>query len=211
MTHVVLLGDSVFDNAAYVGANEPDVARQLQESLPRGWRATLRAVDGSVIRNVAAQAERLPAGASHLIVSVGGNDALRQAHILEESASSAAEVLSLLAQTGDAFEREYQLMLDGVLGRRLPAGVCTIYNPRFTDAVMQRLAVTALCVFNDAIIRAATARGIPLLDLRLICSDDRDYANPIEPSAQGGAKIAAAISRLVTEHDFSRGRTEVFV
>ena len=211
MTHVVLLGDSVFDNAAYVGANELDVARQLEERLPRGWRATLGAVDGSVIRNVAAQAERLPAGASHLIVSVGGNDALRHAHILEESASSAAEVLSLLAQTGDAFEREYQLMLDGVLGRRLPAGVCTIYNPRFTDAVMQRLAVTALCVFNDAIIRAATARGIPLLDLRLICSDDRDYANPIEPSAQGGAKIAAAISRLVTEHDFSRGRTEVFV
>jgi hypothetical protein len=76
---------------------------------------------------------------------------------------------------------------------------------------MQMLAVTALCVFNDAIIRAAFSHGLPLIDLRLVCDDERDYANSIEPSARGGAKIAAAIKRVVTEHDFSRGRTEAFV
>ena len=37
-----------------------------------------------------------------------------------------------------------------------------------------------------------------------------DYANPIEPSVRGGAKIAGAIARLITEHDFSRHRSEVF-
>ena len=48
MGHVVLLGDSVFDNAAYVGGG-PDVVRQVRERLPRGWDASLRAVDGSMV------------------------------------------------------------------------------------------------------------------------------------------------------------------
>lgn len=209
--HAILLGDSVFDNAAYVGAPAPDVVRQLREQLPRGWQATLLASDGSVISNVRTQAERLPADASHLILSVGGNDVLRQARLLEAPARSMAEALTMLARAGDDFERDYQLMLDDVLGRRLPTAVCTIYNPRFPEPQMQKLAVTALCIFNDAIIRASFARGLPLVDLRLICNDERDYANAIEPSARGGAKIAAAIKHVVTEHDFSRGRTEGFV
>jgi hypothetical protein len=66
-------------------------------------------------------------------------------------------------------------------------------------------------VFNDAITRQAFARGLPVIDLRLVCDDDADYANPIEPSSQGGDKIVHAIARLLAEHDFSRRRTEVFV
>jgi hypothetical protein len=54
-----------------------------------------------------------------------------------------------------------------------------------------------LSLFNDAITRAAFARKLPLIDLRLICNDPGDYANPIEPSAQGGEKIAKAIGALV--------------
>jgi AraC-like DNA-binding protein len=42
MIHIVLLGDSIFDNAAYV-AGGPDVVRQLRDTLPSGWRATLNA------------------------------------------------------------------------------------------------------------------------------------------------------------------------
>ena len=51
MSHVVLLGDSIFDNAAYV-AGGPDVVEQLRERLPAGSQATLCAVDGAVTRDV---------------------------------------------------------------------------------------------------------------------------------------------------------------
>jgi hypothetical protein len=102
-------------------------------------------------------------------------------------------------------------MLDRVLARALPTAVCTIYDPRYPDPRMQRLAVSGLTVFNDAIMRQAFARGLPLIDLRLVCDEDVDYANPIEPSSHGGEKIVHAIARLLTEHDFSRRRTEVFV
>ena len=74
----------------------------------------------------------------------------------------------------------------------------------------RRLAATALTIFNDVITRAAFTPGLPLIDLRLICNEDADFANPIEPSVQGGAKIAAAIAALVAEHDFARHRPEVF-
>jgi len=210
MRHIILLGDSIFDNAAYVGG-APDVVRQLRECLPDGWQATLRAIDGSVIRNVAAQGERLPADASHLIISVGGNDALGHAGILNESAHSTAQVLSALADIGDNFEREYLQMLDHTLRHQLPTAICTIYYPHFPDPALQKLAMTALSIFNDAIIRAAFTHGLPLLDLRLVCNERGDYANPIEPSVQGGRKIAAAISKVVTAHDFARGQTEVFI
>jgi hypothetical protein len=185
--------------------------RQLRERLPEGWAATLKAIDGSTTSGVVRQLAGLPEDASHLIVSAGGNDALGHVDILGESARSAADVLARLADIGDRFESDYRGMLDAVLGRGLPAAACTIYYPRFPDPLVQRLAVTALAVFNDRIIREAFSRGLPLIDLRLVCDADSDYANPIEPSARGGEKIAAAISRLVAAHDFARRRTEVFV
>src|SRR5262245_7526098 len=82
MTHIVLLGDSIFDNAAYV-AGGPDVVRQLREILPSGWRASLNARDGAVIADLPQQLQALPADATHLVVSVGGNDALGESGLLD--------------------------------------------------------------------------------------------------------------------------------
>ena len=210
MTHVALLGDSIFDNAAYVGGGA-DVVTHLRRRPPAGRGATLLAADGSVVADVHGQLKRLPAEATHLVVSAGGNDALLNSHLLQERASSFAEVLSRLAGVGEEFEVGYRRMLDAVLAAGRPAAVCTVYYPRMPDPLTQRLAVAALTVFNDAIIRAAFRAGVPLIDLRLVCDEDADYANPIEPSEAGGAKIAAAVVRLVSEHDFQRRRTEVFV
>jgi GDSL-like Lipase/Acylhydrolase family len=211
MTHVVLLGDSVFDNASYVVGGGADVLTHVRGRAHEGWGATLLAVDGSVVEDVHRQLLRVPTDATHLVISSGGNDALNRAHIIEESAGSTAEVLLRLAAVAEEFEGGYRRMLRAALGTGRPTAVCTVYYPRFPDALAQRLAVTALTVFNDAIIRAAFAEGVPLLDLRLICDEDADYANPIEPSEAGGAKIADAIIRLVSAHNFGHRRTEVFV
>lgn len=209
MKHIVLLGDSIFDNGAYVRGG-PDVIRQLGAKLPEGWKATLNARDGSLVENVGRQLAQLPGGASHLLVSVGGNNALGHVDILTEKAQSVAEVLDRLAHVGESFQRQYHAMLDEILSRRLPTAICTIYYPRLSDPALQRIAVTALTIFNDVIIRQAFVAGVPLLDLRLICNEEADYANEIEPSAAGGEKIADAILKLVAEHDFTRRRTEVF-
>jgi hypothetical protein len=197
MGHVVLLGDSIFDNAAYVGG-APDVVTQLKAALPAGWRASLRAVDGAVTSGVPRQIRQLPSDATHLVVSTGGNDALGQSGVLDERAFSIAGAVGRLAGVREQFQRDYRAMLDAVLTHRLPTSVCTIYDARYPDTQRQRLVVTALTLFNDVITREAFGRGLPLIDLRLVCDEDADYANPIEPSVHGGAKIAHAIAALVT-------------
>jgi hypothetical protein len=58
--HLVLLSDSILDNAAYVPGRCPAVIDQVQGQLPVGWRATLLAVDGSVIDDVHRQLDPLP-------------------------------------------------------------------------------------------------------------------------------------------------------
>jgi hypothetical protein len=209
MAHIVLLGDSIFDNAAYV-IGGPDVVRQLQAVIPAGWRATLRAVDGATTHGVSAQLKRLPPDATHLVLSIGGNDALGHVGMLEDTANSIGVAVNRLADVIDGFERDYHAMLAEILDRKLPTALCTIYEPRFPEPRLQRTAVTALKLFNDTIIREAFGRGLPLLDLRIICDRAEDYANPIEPSVQGGAKIAAAVANLIASHEFAQGRTQVF-
>jgi lysophospholipase L1-like esterase len=190
-------------------AGAPDVVRQVRQRLPAGFKATLAAVDGGTTRDVHHQLRRVPDDATHLVISAGGNDALGSSDFLGAPARSTAEALSGLADIGDGFEHGYLTMLEGVLALGLPTAICTIYYPRFPDAALQKVAVAGLTVFNDCIVRAAFARGLPLLDLRLICTEEGDYANPIEPSAQGGEKIARAIAEFV-EYGPDRGRTRVF-
>jgi lysophospholipase L1-like esterase len=208
--HVVLLGDSIFDNKAYVGSG-PDVIAQLRGDLPSGWTATLAAKDGSTTSDIRTQLKLMPQDATHLVVSVGGNDALEERPFIAESARSVAEVLGKLANIKQAFAKDYRAMLDGVLATKLPAAVCTIYEARYQNPDSRKIAAAGLTVFNDAITREAFKRGVPLIDLRLIFDDDADYANDIEPSVKGGAKIAQAIATLVTTHDFTRRRSEVYV
>lgn len=196
MPHVILLGDSIFDNAAYVSGG-PDVLAHLERGLPEGWQATLAAVDGATTQDMGMQYGRIPPDATHLVLSIGGNDALMNVEILERRASSSAEVLGMLADVRDRFGARYGEVLHELRRHGLPLTVCTIYEGNFPDKRMQRLATTALTVFNDVILRCAIRSRLQLIDLRLVCNEPADYANPIEPSVQGGSKIAAAIARAV--------------
>ena len=195
--HVVLLGDSIFDNSAYT-RGRPDVIAQVRQFLPTGWRASLLAVDGATTDNVPSQVERMPADASHLVLSVGGNDVLRSSGFLYTPARSTDEAVAALADVSRGFEEKYRRAVAACQALPLPLVLCTIYNGRFPDPFFQRLASTALMVFNDVILRVGIEFGLSMIDLRFICSSREDYANPIEPSSVGGAKIARAIANLVS-------------
>ena len=192
MLHLVLIGDSVFDNAAYTRGG-PDVVSQVRGLLPPGWDATLLAVDGSTTDHVVDQLGRLPPQATHLVLSVGGNNALMRLDVLEIPVSSVAKSLEVLADVASDFERRYRLAIAACLDTALPLTVCTVYNGWFDDRSFQRVASTTLTLFNDAIIRVAVEYALPVIDLRSVCAAPEDYANPIEPSSVGGAKIARVI------------------
>jgi hypothetical protein len=197
MPHLVLLGDSIFDNAAYT-AGGPAVVAQLRGLLPAGWSATLAAVDGSQAQAVPAQLAHVPADATHLVLSVGGNDALMASGLLDEPVYSSADALRLIAASVREFEARYRAAVAACIDRGLPLALCTVYHGNFPDADYRERVVVALAVFNDVILRTAFSHGLDAVDLRAVCTEPDDYANPIEPSSAGGAKIARAIAGLVT-------------
>jgi GDSL-like Lipase/Acylhydrolase family len=198
-SHIVLLGDSIFDNCAYTGG-APDVVGHLRELLPAAWRATLCAVDGSTAADLSEQFVDVPSDGSHLVISTGGNDALLNSDLLGTSVSSTAEALSLFGDRIWRFEQAYRAAIDGALAMRRDTTVCTIYNGNL-EAREAALARVALMMFNDVILRVAFERGLRVIDLRLVCTEAADYANPIEPSGRGGRKIAQAISRSLGAAD----------
>ena len=178
MSHVVLLGDSIFDNTAYVNGKSA-VIDQLRNKLPDGCKTTLLAVDGHITIDVLRQIDGLPADVTHLFVSTGGNDALRSNHILSESARSVAEVLNRFAAIQDNFRRDYNAMLERVLNYNKPTTVCTIYD---SIPGLNPSAVTALSMFNDVILREAFIVKIPVIDLRLICNTGHE--RKVRPGSQ---------------------------
>jgi hypothetical protein len=209
MGHVILLGDSIFDNARYV-PDRPPVIEQLRQALPRGWLATLLAVDGHVTEDVVNQLKDLPTDATHLVISAGGNDALGESTILAEAACTVGEALGLLHEVRTRFRHVYRLMLPALAGIGKPTAVCTVY-----DAIpgLGAAEQTALAGFNEVILREALLARLPVIDLRLVCDRPGDYSHlsPIEPSMVGGAKIARVIAEMATTHDFSRGRSTIYV
>ena len=209
MSHIVLLGDSIFDNKSYVGGGL-DVISHLRQQISRDWQASLRAVDGAVVENVQRQTLALPDDATHLFVSAGGNNALLNADVLQMKVSSSAKVFDRLANLAATFELHYREMLLSVLSLKKPTAVCTIYYPRIPEPFAQKIAVAALATFNDVIIKQAFLAGVPLIDLRLVCNENSDYANEIEPSESGGEKIAKTILRLIGQHNFEAGKTEAY-
>jgi hypothetical protein len=206
--HVALVGDSIFDNGAYT-RGEPAVIEHLRDLLPPSWEATLCAVDGATTQSVGPQFDRVPAAASHVVMSIGGNDALGHVDLLDRRVASTAEGLRLLRHRLDGFEASYVRALDRLLQLERPTTVCTIYNGNL-DRAIAAVAGLALMTFNDVIMRAASGRAVDVIELRHVCTRPEDYANPIEPSGAGGRRIAAAIVRAVMHGDHGRGVSRLF-
>jgi hypothetical protein len=205
--HVALLGDSILDNGSYT-EGEPDVVSHLRTLMPE-VRATLCAIDGSTIADLHAQIRRVPADATHIVISIGGNDALLNSDLLATRVSSTTAALLLFRERTGPFESNYRAAIKAVLALGRKTAICTIYNGNL-DPPEAEVARIALMMFNDAILRCGFEYGLSIIDLRFVCSEKSDYANPIEPSGPGGLKIAKAIVHWLQAGEPGEG-TRIFI
>ena len=227
MKHIVLLGDSIFDNSPYVDPGELDVPNQLRTLVKGDSKVTHLAIDGHVISDIRNQLRSLPSDTTHLFVSVGGNDGLGHLSIFNEPVDTIGDALQKMFLIGENFKKEYSSMLDNVLTYKLPTTVCNIYYPRFFSNSLERvvsylpmmvdgeklqqMTMAAETIFNDIIMFEVFKRNLPLIDLRILCNDDKDFANPIEPSCIGGLKIAKVINKIVDVHSFDSNACGVYL
>jgi lysophospholipase L1-like esterase len=194
---LVLLGDSIIDNQVYVRPGELDVAAQVRRRLP-GWRVDQRALDGAEVADVMAGQlkDAFPKG-SAVFLSAGGNDALGAVDLLiDPTPTTFAAAMEQLRRVRDDFASRYAALADAVAAASGRVMAATIYHPAFTgaEAALQAPAEGALAAYDDVIQREALRCGFRVLELRTLFDHPDDYANPIEPSAKGGDKIARAIA-----------------
>lgn len=208
MDHIILFGDSIFDNKVYV-PDGPAVVEQVAALFDNGTKVSLLAVDGDITSDVKEQIKKIPDDASHLFLSVGGNDALQAAWVFADDTLGSQELMVELTAIQKEFRRNYRKTLEMLLALNKPLAVCTIY-----DSVpnLEPQLVTALSIFNDVIISEASAKGIPIIDLRKVCNEEIDYSeiSPIEPSSHGGQKIASSIVDVFRTHNFNTNNSAIF-
>ena len=133
-----------------------------------------------------------------LVMSAGGNDALGSISLLlDPQPYTISQVLAQFYRIKESFRSAYAATLDALVSYQRPTVVCTVYNPNFDEELLQHTAEATLSIFKDVIMQEAVRRRIPMIDLRLICTEPAHFANPIEPSNEGGARIADAIVSAV--------------
>ncbi len=193
--YLVLLGDSIFDNGAYIRSGQADVTAHLKRKCPSGWALDMRAVDGSVADDIARQLSNPIPKPCTFILSVGGNDALTHLYMVTEAPDPLA-----FYGIRESFRDRYTQALDLIVDHGQPLIVCTIYNPNFGDRELQRLAEVGLTFFNDVITEEALRRRLPIIDLREVCFEPEAFANEIEPSEFGGDLITDAILSHISSY-----------
>ncbi len=196
-----IYGDSIIDNGTYVRSNEPNVAQQVS-SLLSDWDVISFATDGARCADIAIQLKRNPAPSdAHILLTGGGNEAMDTIWVVEDDTDRTfPEVLGLLVNIKEQFRTQYREVMAELQKR--PALVSTIYNPKFdhlSTEPIKKPAVGLLTVYNDVIQEEAFAAGCSILELRRLFTHAAHFANPIEPSALGGAKIATATADWLTK------------
>ncbi len=199
---LLLLGDSTLDNRLYVPAGSA-VANHLSEKITPSWAVNFRAVDGAFVGDVYSQLRRPPAGVRGVVLSVGGNDLFQHIRSLSDKREARpSTILCGLREVREDFRYLYRRLLQHVSKVAPVRAACSIYNPNFTREpgreALQMTCEAVLSLFNDVIQQEAMAADFHVIDLRRCCSASEDFANPIEPSAIGGRKIATAICDWVT-------------
>ena len=136
--HVSLLGDSTVDNKAYTGV-EPALTECIQHLVGHDEQVTLCARDGALAAAMKDQLAAMPDKTTHIVISVGGNDALGQVSLLKEKVTDVAAATHVLLKISREFEckleKEIRRVVDeyGVSseGVRRSIVVCSVYEPQF--------------------------------------------------------------------------------
>ena len=199
---LVLLGDSIIDNKAYVLDGELSVFEHIKSKtqIP----VTQLALDGATTDDViSSQINNIPFGTSHIVLSIGGNDLLNEiGFLMEDFKYTPNHVLKrcqlLIAPITQKYESIVSQLQTTIRANLL---LCTVYEGDLEGSVMyDDIAISSramLSLFNDSVYKVHNLFGIGVLELRHIFTDKEDYANPIEPSHQGGEKLAENLIKWV--------------
>lgn len=199
---VALLGDSTIHNDSYV----PDghtVMDYVWAALDKRAHVVRYARDGAVLASMPAQVQRVNwEDTTHMVVSISGNDLLGIRHkVYSAKVDTVETALLYMRHIVDGFDDMYGQMAMQLSqlcdANGVELALCTVYRGAAWGEHDQKLNEIAVSLFNDRIRALCWDLDIALIDSNTLFSDSGDFANPIEPSAQGGFKFAHAVREFV--------------
>ena len=201
--HLVLLGDALQN--IDMGA-EP--AEAVLVPRPRNpWKLTVLQAPHVLQRG---RVSAIPPDATHIGICIDGGWAIETSGLLEGGAPSMRGALDALAAAADQFEEIFARLVAAALETGRPTVVCTLIPSRHEEISRRRAAGTALAIFNDRILRQAFAAKLSVVELRLVCDEDSDYANETLLSRAGVRKVANVARSALYEVSREPGRTRVY-
>lgn len=212
-TNIFLMGDSVFDNWAYVKHTSfnCETIQQLWKKLDRNkFTPYLVAIDGATISGIESQKERIPKNEKNFIfLSVSGNDLLKLQNKLVRDNRNLTECFKDLY---NEIPNEYEEMIKNLIKTHPLSSIvlCTIYMPRVESWLEWIVAYFGVNLMNYNIRKIASEYNLPVIDLYYIFDENKDYANPIEPSAFGSDKITSLMIHIIDNHNFDE-KTEFYL
>ena len=224
---MLLLGDSIIDNRSYVLEGELEVTAHLKKLYlyEPDVSITNNAVDGDTMYDLKNNHLDTPdiEEASHIIVSIGGNDLLHNISFLQRT-SELSKIMGKDARIDKwgvkelnpsrnkvfeetyfeiikPFTKQYETIVANLSSHRANLLLCTVYEGDLVDSDefsdVNNSSKTMVSLFNDIVYKTANKYSAAVLELREIFVSPEDYANPIEPSHIGGGKLAKAIQKWV--------------
>jgi hypothetical protein len=201
--HLALLGDALQN--IDLGEGTPESVLVPQPRNP--WKLTVLQ-PAEVLERGPMRA--IPGDATHIGVAIDGGWAIETSGLLRGSARSIQSALETLASAADEFENVFTSLIDAALETGLPTIVCTLVPARYLEYSRQQVAATALAIFNDRILKRAFAAGLSIVELRLVCDEDGDYASETLLSRSGVRKVANVARSALYEISREPGRTRVY-
>lgn len=180
---VVLMGDSIFQNSAYVPAGQ--TVGDLLKAKVGSDRVVVLAEDHATISDMFAQLSRLSLDWNRpsvcIFLSGGGNDLL--VHYVDRQQDPTS-----LAMLEGARERFAELVRS--IRARLPKASLSVVDVYYPTSNRFQIYRPAIREWN----RRLQDVGVPVISISKHLTDPKDFAFEIEPSSQGGEKIVSLLT-----------------
>src|SRR5712691_3861813 len=200
--HLVLLGDALQN----INLGEGQAESALVPRPRNAWKLTVLQAPQVLGQG---RVRAIPGDASHIVVCIDGGWAIETSGLLQERAQTIRDALDMLAAAADEFENAFVRLIAAATETGLPTIVCTLVPARYLEPSQQRVAATALAIFNDRILRRAFAARLSIVELRLVCDEESDYANETLLSRSGVRKVSNVGRSALYEVSREPGRSRV--
>ncbi len=208
--HIILCGDSALNNRTvsdFDPEKELSVEGELNRMLGNESTAIVKvlATPGHRMEDFhQKQLPQIPALATHIFISIGGNDAISKARELFDQPGKISLLLGFIHWLLFLFSLEYfQTIsrLSSITNAKTKVYICTLYTPDMKKAFWWKRMLCSLALYhlNRVIRSCAKQHNFDILDLAVLCDPETDMRsrNEVELNHNACKKVATAIYNKV--------------